>query len=186
MQRSYGWCMFAGGSFILADNLLRYQFRPTAGKGIILSAIMAVVVAIVGLWLLRRKQTSAGNMTIDPRSETPDSNTFTVTTHGDVAMHTQLMVEALGQLPDDADAARAMIEQQIRARYNVLARALADRPELGGPRRVELQMALGDFMTRVEKIWTTLADGATAHARDAWREAQEPQALARLTSLLAV
>lgn len=112
-----------------------------------------------------------------------DQNDFPIRTHADLAACVENMCAYFKDLPCDADDARLVIEKKIRARYQAINRAFLAQPDLGGTRRVEIQMALGDLMVHVERVWSMLADGAFGPAAATWEAARNPLRLKQIQSL---
>lgn len=112
--------------------------------------------SIIGIWLLHW-----------PERPIEEIGTEALASDEHVVRECNAVRDSLAVLAEDSmigSEVHQYIENWLRPRLNALAQALADRPELLYDVHVELQMALGDCQVRMERVWTAIADGASAEA----------------------
>ena len=177
-RRMIPWAFFSISTFCFLWVILNGRFREIKDWRMVVGAGITLGIAFSTVRWLRRKDAVA--------SPVEDQNDFPIRTHADLAACVESMCVYFKDLPCDADDARTVIEKKIRTRYQAIVRAFLAQSDLGGARRVEIQMALGDFMVHAERVWSMLADGATGSAAATWEAARNPSRLERIQSLLSI
>ncbi|MDO8598849.1 MAG: hypothetical protein Q7S02_01965 [bacterium] len=160
LNRFIGWLFFGLAALYLLMSLVSLRFKPEdiSAMGWVVN-VLSLGVCVVGLVLLRRASSTSGR-------EAGDGAQI-----GDLRLRVLGILDGIMHLPDGSDAARAAIEDLGRT-YRSVAEALA-RQRGALPNHLEVQMGLGDAMVATQRVWTTLADSAPAHARVAWQTACE-------------
>ncbi|MBI4142736.1 hypothetical protein HY480_02575 [Candidatus Uhrbacteria bacterium] len=168
-NRSLAWMMISTAALSCLMLLMRMRFTSEGGTAVYWVGVVGLVVLfMLGLHILRRSA-------LHPTG-TVDGDTQT----GNFRMRILAIADGITALPDDADAARVVIEGLGRE-YRELSEALAsNRGAL--PNHLDVQMELGDAMVATQRVWTTLADGAIHEAQTAWHTARAHAA--RLRALL--
>lgn len=161
MRRLINWTWIVIGTFLGLVTTLQYHFERLSGSSAILGGLTSVLAFGAGIFLLKKSRDETEVFSGDSGFATP----------AEVWREIERLLEVIRILPSTSDETQEVIDDPIRTTYNKIARWLADHPGFIGYRQVEVQMALGDVMNAVERVWTTLADGHPNAAREAYEEA---------------